>query len=737
VLLWLAGAASAACSRSRAGSAPAEASAHGSSSASAAARARATDRLLEIALAEDARDASRVSDEDLASADPKVRRAAVRALARVADPGALEKLSTALADEDSDVLAWAAHGLGSTCEQDRERVARRLAMRAATLALEPAPRPGRLDPWFALGRALGECATPEAERTLVAWLDGPPARMTAAALGLGDIATRRQRIEEETAAALLRAAGGDAAHDPLAEALYPFGRLKAAPPRAEEQLAALARARLAHESPGRVFAVRALAKVGAGAIDELARVAAAASGFAPEQRAEAARGLGRLGTRGASLALVGVAGSLSPADDPVSASGLVGPGFGPLVTALEGLGPPLGPRARARLAEIASLSVPPQAPEPVRRRVVTLRCAAARASAGEDFEDARLAGCDPDEHGVAGALARIAVLERGRIAAGSRLAAWQGYLTDAWPPRVREAALRSIVSRPEIPTAVEAITAALGSGEPGLVATAAELVAEHPDRAFGAPAKPRGRRRHGAAGEAAAAAAPSPALVEALGRALERQWAADAIETVAEVAKAAGALRLESARPHLQKLCGSHNPTLRAAAQTALASLDGKKAACAADRSRPAAPAAEIARAITGPVKLRLHTDAGDLSIALDPSLAPVAATRVAELARKGFFAGISFHRVVPGFVVQFGDPRADGYGGAGLPPLRCETAPVPFGARVVGVALAGRDTGSSQIFVTLAPSPHLDGHYAVIGRADGPWEAVAEGDVIRKLEVE
>jgi cyclophilin family peptidyl-prolyl cis-trans isomerase len=68
---------------------------------------------------------------------------------------------------------------------------------------------------------------------------------------------------------------------------------------------------------------------------------------------------------------------------------------------------------------------------------------------------------------------------------------------------------------------------------------------------------------------------------------------------------------------------------------------------------------------------------------------------------------------------------------------LRCETSPVPFGPLDVGVALAGRDTGSSQLFVTLGRFPHLDGDYARVGRASGdPW-AIAEGDAIRDVTVE
>jgi peptidyl-prolyl cis-trans isomerase B (cyclophilin B) len=89
----------------------------------------------------------------------------------------------------------------------------------------------------------------------------------------------------------------------------------------------------------------------------------------------------------------------------------------------------------------------------------------------------------------------------------------------------------------------------------------------------------------------------------------------------------------------------------------------------------------------------------------------------------------------VPGFVVQFGDPEGDGYGGSGTP-LRCETSPVPFAALDVGMALAGRDTGSSQLFVSLARTPHLDGEFTRVGRAEGDWTKVAEGDVVRSARI-
>jgi len=109
----------------------------------------------------------------------------------------------------------------------------------------------------------------------------------------------------------------------------------------------------------------------------------------------------------------------------------------------------------------------------------------------------------------------------------------------------------------------------------------------------------------------------------------------------------------------------------------------------------------------------------------------------VAELVRAGYYRGMVVHRVVPGFVTQFGAPFGDGFGGPpGRSPLRCETSPVTYEARCVGVALSGRDTGSSQLFVTHGLFPHLDGGYALIGTASGPWAAFVDGNLIRDVTV-
>ena len=108
------------------------------------------------------------------------------------------------------------------------------------------------------------------------------------------------------------------------------------------------------------------------------------------------------------------------------------------------------------------------------------------------------------------------------------------------------------------------------------------------------------------------------------------------------------------------------------------------------------------------------------------------------ELARRGFYDGVPFHRVIPGFVAQGGDPRGDGSGGPGYT-LRCEIGQRPYGRGAVGMAHSGKDTGGSQFFITLSPQPHLDGGYTAFGWvAEGMDVAdqLRPGDVIERVEI-
>jgi cyclophilin family peptidyl-prolyl cis-trans isomerase len=689
--------------------------------------------------AEQRRASRDVLDADLSERDVGTRRSAARALARIADARSAELLGKSLADEDEEVIVWSAYGLGYACRGREMPVVKALAGRAASLlastrlpesnAPPGAGKPLLAAPLASIAGALGRCGNAEAERTLRAWLGAESSLAGDAALALGTIAVRSGRLDDATLVALLDAANRPKA--PVAAALYPFARLADVGAPVRTRLLEVARAKLGSPGPARAFAVRALAAAGAEAAPELGRIVVA-PGFDDAERADAARALGRLGAPGQRALDVALETLLS---DPAATSdaALASPRFGVLSSLLDALAPPLE-KSAPLLARLAELPLG-DAPAP-RRRAVALRCRAADLLAGRGTLSPKLLECDPDPEGRAGKFAFVRVLDRGPLR-GARLRRFTELL-QAKDPAVRERALELLASHAEASRAAAFLAEALASKTSGEVATAAGIIAKHPDRASLAAreeAPPRDAGVAPATGPASAELAPDPAVVRALTQALDTWSKAPDIEVRTALADAAGALELLGAKDRLERDCKSGSPALREHAQKALARLGQRERTC--DVFEPDyAPPAELARLLAKPKKLAFESDAGSFELELVPDFAPVAATRLAELARSGFFDGIFVHRVVPGFVVQLGDPGGDGYGGAKGPPLRCETAPVPFEAGTAGIALGGRDTGSSQFFVTLGRHPHLDGEYAVVGHAGAGWDRIAEGDVVKKVRV-
>lgn len=137
--------------------------------------------------------------------------------------------------------------------------------------------------------------------------------------------------------------------------------------------------------------------------------------------------------------------------------------------------------------------------------------------------------------------------------------------------------------------------------------------------------------------------------------------------------------------------------------------------------------------------RARVTTEKGVFVIELLPREAPLTVENFIALARRGFFNGLTFHRVVPNLVIQGGDPRGDGEGGPGYQ-IRCEINMLSYGRGAVGMALAGKDTGGSQWFVTHSPQPHLDGGYTLFGQVVSGMETVDDmvrGDRILRVEIE
>jgi peptidyl-prolyl cis-trans isomerase B (cyclophilin B) len=131
-----------------------------------------------------------------------------------------------------------------------------------------------------------------------------------------------------------------------------------------------------------------------------------------------------------------------------------------------------------------------------------------------------------------------------------------------------------------------------------------------------------------------------------------------------------------------------------------------------------------------------IRTKHGDIEIELFGDDATQNAANFMKLARSGFYDGLTFHRVVPNFVVQGGCPRGDGWGDAGYF-VRAEVNQHRYARGYVGVADSGKDTGGSQFFITLSPQPHLDGRYTVFGRVTKGMDVVDkidQGDTFKVL---
>lgn len=125
----------------------------------------------------------------------------------------------------------------------------------------------------------------------------------------------------------------------------------------------------------------------------------------------------------------------------------------------------------------------------------------------------------------------------------------------------------------------------------------------------------------------------------------------------------------------------------------------------------------------------------------LYPNEAPSTVENFIKLIKEGFYDGLTFHRVIDGFVSQGGCPTGTGTGSAGYT-IKCETNNNPHKHEkgTLSMAHAGRDTGSCQFFICHAPQPHLNGVHTVFGKVTSNMDAVTSmknGDVMKEVVVE
>ena len=280
-------------------------------------------------------------------------------------------------------------------------------------------------------------------------------------------------------------------------------------------------------------------------------------------------------------------------------------------------------------------------------------------------------------------------------------------------PNVREAALQGLGTLSG-GDARDHYLAALESDDPQLVMTAARMLAGHnPDETS------------------------APALLAPLARftAARRETERDARVALLEAIGTVGGFSGGDLTPYL----ADFDPVVADMAAALLTESTGSVHQAAPKRlpRTPPPDAARLAELAGAQVVLHM-ADLGPIVIALRPDLGAANADRFARLAEEGYFDGLTFHRVVPNFVIQGGSPHANEYMGDG-PYSRDEISDHPHWRGTVGLSTRGRDTGDAQIFINLVDNVRLDFNYTIYGEVVEGMEiadAVEEGAVIERTEV-
>jgi cyclophilin family peptidyl-prolyl cis-trans isomerase len=218
-----------------------------------------------------------------------------------------------------------------------------------------------------------------------------------------------------------------------------------------------------------------------------------------------------------------------------------------------------------------------------------------------------------------------------------------------------------------------------------------------------------------------------------------RAAAAGALGTLADSARTR-----DAARNRLQQLLADSDVGVRTTAREGLTSSAARGASASERRdstgtARPLAWYEARAREASSARPIAdIETERGVIQVALFSDDAPLTVFNFDSLARAGYFDGQRFHRVVPNFVVQAGDPRGDGNGGPGYA-IRDELNCRRYIRGTLGMALSGPNTGGSQFFITHSPQPHLDGGYTVFGQLLTGGEVldrIVQGDRIVRITI-
>jgi len=595
----------------------------------------------------------------LADPGPEIRRRAALAAGRIADPAAVPLLLRALADSSAAVRADAAFALGELADTSAA------VIDALAALLEP-PDSVPVDVAREAVAALGKLATPSARAAVLALLDAtaPPALHGEALLAVWRFP--RTEAMAERVLPFLRSP------DPELRWRAAYALMRIADPRS---VPALRAALIDPEHRVREFAARALRAPlvdSAGAAD-LARavLAAVVQDSHPHVRINAVRALATY--RSPAVAHT-IAPFLADADANVA------------IAAAQALGDLGG----AAASEALDLVVRDDSAR------LALRGAAlaslARTAPSRGIDRAAAFAASPDW------------LVRFYAARALAAAPWNVALPTLRrlqhdrDPRVAAAAMESILAAGDSAAAAYPLYLdGLASADPMVRAAALRGIARRPDPA------------------------DLPHIFTAYERSL-RDTLNDATLAAVDALGALAAAGVPVARSFFLRFPRSDDPVVR--------DLVARRLGTGAwgpprpfDIPRDAGFYHDVVRDLVAPAlageplpRVRITTASGVIILELAAADAPLTVRNFLDLVRDGFFAGTRWHRVVPNFVLQDGDPRGDGSGGPGYA-IRDEMTRIRYDRGVLGMALAGPDTGGSQFFITLSPQPHLDGGYTAFGR--------------------
>ncbi len=622
-----------------------------------------------------------------ANSDPAVRARAYRALGRIQDAKLLDTFTLGLSDPDPAVRMEVAFALGQIQDPIAEPGLRNALVQESDVGVR-----GRLV------EGLGKCGTETSVKPLTEFLTVSDTTVAyAAAIALGDLA--RRGVDLTPVASSLDAAIRSPDPGLRWRAAYAVQRGKVV-----GASVGVERALRSKDVLTQVFACRAAGALGGLGVADVAKwVAPLLKSDDWRVRVEALKAIAATDN----IQFIGQASVLL--DDPVQSVRL---------TALDVM------RTFAPRGAMARLDGYQQSSD-WHVRVGWLLAQAAGSGEGA-LPDLEAAMKDPDWR-----MRSAAAEALGSIKSPQALLFIEKMVDDA-SPQVETTVMSQLTEFPQI-EAVEYLRKGLSSSDPAVLTVTASGVGQRYDRAAVGPLMKAYDRL-----QAPVDIEPMTAILGALGQIL-----APVPEGVEPVGTLSGPEK-SKATAFLESALHDPDPNISKAAAAALTQVKGETVKPATLVQKGVPPEFDMDLALSLEMGEKeptavLKTNQGTITLKLYGREAPGTVANFVALAQRGFYNGLTFHRVVPDFVIQGGDPRGDGWGGPGYA-IRCEYNPLHYRTGTLGMALSGKDTGGSQFFITQSPQPHLNGNYTIFGQVlsgEDVVDKIQVGDTINEVQIE